>query len=59
MAAVCTALDPGTRARGVADFTAQEDAHTDWISQTGRTYYSPWRAYIWKPPTHRMEYKSR
>lgn len=37
----CSHIPPALEVRGGADFTAQSDVHTPWITQTGITVWSP------------------
>lgn len=53
--ASCSRLDVGTKARGVADYTADTDTYTAWFVQLNVTYYGPWDTSV-AAPSARPEY---
>jgi hypothetical protein len=60
VAAECSYINPGEKARGVLDIVGRIDEHTPWFTETGVVYTSP----TWRTPGlgirgTRMEYAPR
>ena len=60
VAVSCSHIDGTEKVRGTAAFPLRPDLHTEWFTETGKTYYSEWGTPIFGvTPDAKVEFAGR